>query len=122
MYIVAPTQGERPAWDGRAVLFQTDIGGHLISCSISKMALHDFMVVGSEAPFEPVACFEHHRERIEVIAREKFLAQANPPSGRLHIWWEDVLDPSPSASPLGAAQVASLFFETGGISVCRRAA
>jgi len=107
MDIVSSAVGVRPQWDGQRVLFQTSFDGHIVSRSISRMALRDFMAVSSGTLFEPLACFAHNRGRIEGIAREKFLTQANPPAGRLHIWSEDIVDPSPSATPLGTGQVGS---------------
>ena len=45
------------------------------------------------------ALFAIARPRIEAAARAKLSARSSPPLGVLHIWEEDILDPSPGASP-----------------------
>ena len=62
------------------------------------LPVDDYIEEGGDRVDLP-ALFAIARPRIEAAARAKLSARSSPPLGVLHIWEEDILDPSPGASP-----------------------
>lgn len=89
-----------PRWDGHRLLFMLALeGGGEVRCAISRLALLGISGGGLLRSIDLPALFAIARPRIEAAARAKLSARSSPPLGVLHIWEEDILDPSPGASP-----------------------
>lgn len=97
------TDMERPApprWDGQRLVFELNMDdGMLVRCAISRLALLSIGDGGPSRATDPMARFTASRARIEAAAHAKLRGRATPPLGLLHIWQDDILDPSPGASP-----------------------
>jgi hypothetical protein len=94
----------KPRSDGTRVLFETEIAGRMIACTISRGALRELSGCHHIASGELLHRFMDGRDRIERIAADIFAMRPNGVVGTLHIWADDIYDP-PSA-PAIARQAA----------------
>jgi hypothetical protein len=89
-----------PRWDGQRLIFELNMeDGTPVRCAISRLAL---LTISGGGPFKTadlMARFGEARERIEAAAHAKLRERSTPPLGILHIWEDDILDPSPDATP-----------------------
>ena len=100
---------EPPRWDGQRLSFELEVEGvGTVRCAISRLALLGISGGGRFQTADLLLRFAAARPRIEAAARAKLRDRSSPPLGILHIWEDDILDPSPDATP--SAMTAS----TGG--------
>ncbi len=89
-----------PRWDGQRLIFELNMDdGALVRCAISRLALLSISGGGPFRTLDLMARFAEARPRIEAAAYAKLRARSTPPLGILHIWEDDILDPTPGASP-----------------------
>jgi hypothetical protein len=99
----------KPKSDGTRVLFETEIDGRMVSCTISRGALQELSGCHHIASGDLLCRFEDGRDRIEQIATDIFVLRPKGVSGTLHIWADDIYDP-PSGPAI--ARQAELRMET----------
>jgi hypothetical protein len=97
-----------PRWDGRRVLFEVTDEGRRVACAMSLNALQDLSGRRLFKPADLLECFATARVRIEAIALAKLRARTEGGvSGLLHIWSDDIDDPTPPTSvPASALRTA----------------
>ncbi len=89
-----------PRWDGHRLLFMLALDdGEVVRCAISRLALLGISGGGAFRTPDLMARFAEARPRIEAAAYAKLRDRSTPPLGILHIWEDDIVDPSPDASP-----------------------
>ena len=89
-----------PRWDGQRLIFELDMeGGARVRCAISRLALLTVTGGGRFEASQVMQRFGGARERIEAAAYAKLRDRTSAPLGILHVWEDDILDPSPTASP-----------------------
>lgn len=89
-----------PRWDGQRLIFELNIDdGVVVRCAISRLALLGISGGGQFRTPDLMARFAEARPRIEAAAYAKLRERSSPPLGILHIWEDDILDPSPDATP-----------------------
>ena len=88
-----------PRWDGQRLIFELNVDGAGVRCAISRLALLGITGGGPFQTSDLLARFASARARIEAAAYAKLRGRSTPPLGILHIWEDDILDPSPGASP-----------------------
>lgn len=89
-----------PRWDGQRLIFELCMDdGVAVRCAISRMALLGISGGGPFKTSDLMARFAAARPRIEAAAHVKLRERASPPLGILHIWEDDILDPTPGAPP-----------------------
>src|ERR1700722_3531483 len=92
------TQGTRhgrssgPRWDGSCISFDIEIEGQLVSCALSRGALHEVSGRHHIAQADLLRYFQQSRARIEEIAISIFAVRSAGVTGTLHIWADDVED------------------------------
>lgn len=92
-------QSSPARWDGHRVLFVLSMkDGTRVPCAISRLALLDISGGGLLRSDDILRRFSVARALIEAAARAKLRRRLNPPTGLLHIWENDVLDPDPPSS------------------------
>ncbi|WP_137127702.1 DUF1488 family protein [Roseomonas sp. HF4] len=96
-----------PRWDGHRLLFDLPLeGGGQVRCAISRLALLAVSGGGSLRTMDLLRRFAAARPRIEAAAQARLRERAGPPLGLLHIWEEDVTDPSPAAPTVSRTATA----------------
>jgi len=89
-----------PRWDGHRLLFTLMLDdGEEVRCAISRLALLGISGTGPLRSTDVPALFAAARPRIEAAALAKLRARSSLPLGVLHIWEDDILDPTPGATP-----------------------
>ena len=89
-----------PRWDGQRLIFELAMeDGTVVRCAISRLALLGVSGGGSFHGTDLMTRFADARPRIEAAAHAKLRERSTPPLGILHIWEDDILDPTPGASP-----------------------
>lgn len=102
------TAAEAPRWDGQRLLFNLVAeDGSSVRCAISRLALLGISGGKWMQGPELFRRFAEMRPRIEAAARTKLARRDGPLLGVLHIWEDDVLDPSPDATPAAQATAAT---------------
>jgi uncharacterized protein DUF1488 len=94
----------KPRSDGTRVLFETEIDGRMVSCTISRGALQELCGCHHIASGDLLRRFVDGRDRIEQIATDIFVLRPKGVSGTLHIWADDIYDPP--SGPAIARQAA----------------
>ncbi len=95
-----PGSTTEPRWDGTRVMFQIEVAGAVVDCTISRSALQDLGGYRHYTPADLLRCFVNARPRIEAAAAEKFALQARSVYGVVSIWSDDLADaPTTDAEP-----------------------
>ncbi len=93
-----------PRWDGHRLIFELNIDDAVVvRCAISRLALIDVSGGGPFRTTDLMSRFAGARPRIEAAAYAKLRERSSPPLGILHIWEDDILDPSPDSTPRAMA-------------------
>lgn len=94
---------DQPRWDGQRLLFNVAVEGGSVRCAISRLALAG--ISGGKWPKGPELFrrFAALRPTLEAAALAKLRARQSPLLGVLHIWEDDVLEPSPDDAPVAVA-------------------
>ena len=105
------TQGTRhgrssgPRWDGSCISFDIEVAGDLVSCALSRGALHEVSGRHHIAQADLLRHFQENRVRIEAIAASIFALRSAGVTGTLHIWADDIEDlPTAAVSSQPAEQ------------------
>ena len=97
------TQGTRhgrssgPRWDGSCISFDIEVDGQLVSCALSRGALHEVSGRHHIPQADLLRHFQQSRTRIEEIAASIFASKSAGVTGTLHIWADDIEDLPPPA-------------------------
>ncbi len=82
----------RPRLDGRRVLFEVEVDGRAIPCSISLPSLQDIGMRRHMRPEDALQCFGQEWPRIEAAALRKLRGRASVTGGVLNVWADDLED------------------------------
>ena len=94
--------GQGPRWRHDRILFDVEVDGALVSCSVSKAAIQDAGGRHSNLPRDLMSEFMRLRDRIEAAALLKLRSRAEGAEGTVHLWSAD-LDDDPEPPSVQAA-------------------
>ena len=90
-----------PRWDGSCISFDITVDGEVVSCALSRGALHEISGRHHIAQADLLRHFQQNQVRIEEVAGAIFASKAAGVTGTLHIWADDIEDVShpPATAP-----------------------
>jgi hypothetical protein len=106
--MTAAEAAQAPRWDGHRLVFNLtwEEGGH-VRCAISRLALLAVSGGGSFRNMDLMQRFAAARPRIEAAAYARLRGRSSAPLGILHIWEDDVVDPTPASPGIARAAAAA---------------
>ena len=92
-----------PRWRHDRILFDVEVDGAPVSCSVSKAAIQDAGGRHSNLPRDLMSEFVRLRGRIEAAAVAKLRGRAEGAEGTLHLWSADLEEDEDPADLRAAA-------------------